>query len=276
MAQEPYVYNKPTMIAMTNAIKLKYSLIRYYYSELFILSLRGSGTFYKPLFFEFPEDDDASLANVNYNIMLGSALKVSINSGNLTQASTDFYFPAGWWCKLSGNTNSENCFESPAGGITKPYPSGLTDYQLHLREGYIVPMQDTSTKKFNTSVDLQTWPVDLHISGSPSEEADGTWFAQGRYVNDDGLTLNIQNNYNSYTFYAQYDGTQQINVRFGMDAMATNFFNSQTNCYFVNQNDNLGSLSFYNAKNLGINKSYDVTVVLSKGNSIKATTQIVI
>jgi hypothetical protein len=61
-----------------------------------------------------------------------------------------------------------------------------------------------------------------------------------------------------------------------MDAMATNFFNSQTNCYFVNQNDNLGSLSFYNAKNLGINKSYDVTVVLSKGNSIKATTQIVI
>jgi hypothetical protein len=87
-------------------------------------------------------------------------------------------------------------------------------------------MQDTTTKKFNTSKDLQSWPVDLHISGSPSEQADGTWFAQGRYINDDGLSLNIQNNFNSYTFYAQYDGTQQINVRFGMDSMATNFFNS--------------------------------------------------
>ena len=74
--------------------------------------------------------------------------------------------------------------------MIKNYPSGLTDYQLHLREGYIVPMQDTTTKNFNTSVDLQSWPIDLHVSGSQSEESDGTWFSQGRYINDDGVTLN--------------------------------------------------------------------------------------
>ena len=100
------------MDIMKTAIQRKYHLMRYYYSQVSQVSYANQTftTAYKPLFFEFPEDDEASLANVNYNIMLGSALKVSINSGNLTQASTDFYFPAGWWCKLSGNTNSENCF----------------------------------------------------------------------------------------------------------------------------------------------------------------------
>jgi len=85
-------------------------------------------------------------------------------------------------------------------------------------------MQDTTKNSFNTSVDLQKLPVDLHVSGSPSDSGDKTWYAQGRYINDDGLTLNIQNNYNSYTFYAQYDGASSITVRFGMDAQATNYF----------------------------------------------------
>ena len=93
-------------------------------------------------------------------------------------------------------------------------------------------------------------------------------YSQGRYANDDGLTLNIQNNYNSYTFYAQYDGTKTITVRFGMDAQATNFYNAASNCYAVNMNDNLASLAFYNAKNLGINNNFDVSVILTKGNSI--------
>jgi alpha-glucosidase (family GH31 glycosyl hydrolase) len=218
LPQEPYVFSKPAMAAMTNAIKLKYSMIRYYYTELFILSLRGQGTFFKPLFFEFPEDDEASMIDIEYNVMLGSALKLSINSGSISEKTTEYYFPAGWWCKLSGNTGNENCFKSPAGGTTKTYASGLTDYQLHLREGYIVPMQDATNKNFTTSVDLQQMPVDLHVAGSPSEEGDGTWFSQGRYVNDDGLSLNIVNNYNSYSFYAQYDGSKQITMRVGMDA----------------------------------------------------------
>ena len=41
---------------MQKAIFTKYSLIRYYYTQMMIMSLDGSGPFYKPLFFEFPED----------------------------------------------------------------------------------------------------------------------------------------------------------------------------------------------------------------------------
>jgi alpha-glucosidase len=59
-AQEPYVWSPTAQAHMRSAIKVKYSLIRYYYTSLFDLSTLGlGGTFYKPLFFEFPDDQNA-------------------------------------------------------------------------------------------------------------------------------------------------------------------------------------------------------------------------
>ena len=40
-------------------------------------------TVYKPLFFEFPEEEGA-FEDIANNVMLGSALKVSVNAKNLT------------------------------------------------------------------------------------------------------------------------------------------------------------------------------------------------
>jgi alpha-glucosidase (family GH31 glycosyl hydrolase) len=68
---------------MKDAIRLKYSLVRYYYTSLFDISTKGTGTFYKPLFFEFPEDNKA-FASIEFNPMLGSALKLSMNPESLT------------------------------------------------------------------------------------------------------------------------------------------------------------------------------------------------
>jgi alpha-glucosidase (family GH31 glycosyl hydrolase) len=110
VAQEPYVWSNTAMLAMTDAIKIKYALVKYYYTELFALSTKdGEGTFYKPLFFEFPEDYNAT-NRIDFNVMLGSALKLSINSGSIYNVTTDFYFPQGTWCRLLGNTKGENCF----------------------------------------------------------------------------------------------------------------------------------------------------------------------
>jgi len=84
--QEPYYYEDKEyekgvkyVDIMRNAILLKYSLVRYYYTSLFMVSTQDGGTFYKPLFFEFPEDLNA-YKDITYNIMLGKALKLSINS----------------------------------------------------------------------------------------------------------------------------------------------------------------------------------------------------
>jgi alpha-glucosidase (family GH31 glycosyl hydrolase) len=126
---------------MTSAIKTKYSLIRYYYSNLFDISVNGKGTFYKPLFFEFP-DDNAAYSDIVYNVMLGSALKLSINPESLSLRTKEYYFPAGTWCSIDGTEAIGSCFTS-ATGVKKNFTSTPVDYQLHIRAGYIVPMQDT-------------------------------------------------------------------------------------------------------------------------------------
>jgi alpha-glucosidase (family GH31 glycosyl hydrolase) len=56
-------------------------------------------TVYKPLFFEFP-DDAGAFSDVANNVMIGPALKTSINAKSVSQPTTDFYFPAGTWCSL--------------------------------------------------------------------------------------------------------------------------------------------------------------------------------
>ena len=88
--QEPYRFINDTIMngtvsitdLMRKSIYDKYSLIRYYYTQLFLLSQDNSanGAFYKPMFFEFPNLAGAYRANPSENIMLGSALKLSIKT----------------------------------------------------------------------------------------------------------------------------------------------------------------------------------------------------
>jgi hypothetical protein len=58
------------------------SLIKYYHTELTYLHMHG-GTFFKPLYFEFPNDGNTFDASQELNIMLGSAFKLGILSNQL-------------------------------------------------------------------------------------------------------------------------------------------------------------------------------------------------
>lgn len=44
-----------------------------------MVSYYTQGTFFKPMFFEFPEDPNAYI-DITQNVMVGEALKVSFNS----------------------------------------------------------------------------------------------------------------------------------------------------------------------------------------------------
>jgi len=64
-AQEPYVFNTTYFSGplsytsiMRHAMRVKYSLINYYYTEMNLIHETG-GAFYKPMFFNFPDDDMA-------------------------------------------------------------------------------------------------------------------------------------------------------------------------------------------------------------------------
>ena len=154
--------------------------------------------------------------------------------------------------------------------MNKNYPSDLTDYQLHLREGYLGPLQETlsqQAKAFNTTQDLQSQSVDFHILGSITDIATGKWQSAGRYINDDGLSLNITGNYNSYAIKAAFDGVDNITVNFEMKQTATLHLMPATGCYLVNQNDLLGGLFFYNAKALKLNDSFKMTIEYRDGKT---------
>ena len=71
------------MDLMKDAIFRKYNLMRYYYTQMSAVAY-GNETYqtaYKPLFFEFPEDA-GSYYDIANNVMIGSALKTSINVKN--------------------------------------------------------------------------------------------------------------------------------------------------------------------------------------------------
>jgi alpha-glucosidase (family GH31 glycosyl hydrolase) len=85
------------MEVMSKAIRIKYSLIRYYYSTFAHINEKG-GSFFRPLLFDWASDANAYI-DTHKNILLGKALKVSILAEDGTgKATTSYYFPEGRWC----------------------------------------------------------------------------------------------------------------------------------------------------------------------------------
>ena len=85
-AQEPYVFANDMYEQgvsytdiMRQAIRLKYSIIKYMYTHMFLLSANGGKPFYRPVFFDYPEDIQ-TIKDQKYNILLGDSLKLSICS----------------------------------------------------------------------------------------------------------------------------------------------------------------------------------------------------
>jgi len=57
------------------------------------------GSYFRPLFYDFP-DEVGAYEDQELNVMLGPSLKLSVQSGDLHAAQTDFYFPTGRWCEV--------------------------------------------------------------------------------------------------------------------------------------------------------------------------------
>jgi len=272
--QEPWVFADQIydlaityMEIMKKAMYTKHHLVRYYYTELTMLAREG-GTFFKPLFMEFPDDDGALNAPQELNIMIGEAAKLSINSNKLGKDTTGFYFPAGYWCDLLRKKGTETCFKSA--GETKTMSSKAYDAHLQLREGYIMPMQDgTKLGEDETKVrnikGLQAHPVDMHLL--PKCEA-GKCTAAGRYLNDDGEVLDQTGNVNIYTLDFSYDGSEGVEpaaMTFTVTqaAKATKAPNN-----IVNENDVLQSLHINNGAVLKFATAYTVTVTKADDTTV--------
>ena len=98
MGQEPYIWSDSTQQSMRHAIRWRYALLRYYYTQLFKTSVEG-GMFWKPMFFEFPSEPQA-YENVESNIMIGPAIKFSPLLKPGAVKSDVFLFTPGSWCNI--------------------------------------------------------------------------------------------------------------------------------------------------------------------------------
>ena len=142
-AQFPWSFkNEKIKNNIKNAIKLKYSLIRYYYTEIFKVSLLEKGGLFKPVFYSFPYDNN-SYENIIDRIMLGDAL-ILFPFFELNTNDKKVKFPFGNWNRFPNgnkiNFDNENMVVKLSGAHEHIH--------LFIRGGFIVPFQDCFGEKY--------------------------------------------------------------------------------------------------------------------------------
>lgn len=124
---DPFKFGPQQQYYMQDAIKLKYRLIPYHYTEMKLTNLYG-GAYLQPMYFEFPSDKNTfdglpAQSQRPNNFMLGPALKVSmLINGTVHDGTHDgtwsFYFPVEsgeygdtTWCSMLLIQNTSRCFK---------------------------------------------------------------------------------------------------------------------------------------------------------------------
>ena len=222
------------------ALDVRMALLRYYYTTMFEASKFG-GSFWRPLFFEFPEDDDA-LDDIEHTFMLGRALKITPILKPESESSTvSSYFPPnsrflqfGNYAVIQTGRDGENReFDSVMRDeSTNNKKRSITDILfpnndsgssndieqpeiplIHMREGTIIPFQEIEPAITSEEL-VKNKPTNIFIFPDENLNAQGTL-----YVDNDGIDLNtIQNRlYQYYRItssegmirFAQLDGIDQ-------------------------------------------------------------------
>jgi alpha-glucosidase len=194
-SQEPFLWAS-VADAAKRAMKIRYSLLPYLYT-LFYHAHTKADTVMRALAWEFP--DDPSLAVADRQFLLGPALLVTpvLNQG---ASSVDGVFPGigkgtRWFDWYGG---SEVIGVSPGANTTIPAPLG--HIPLHVRGGYVLPMQEPGY----TTTDSRkgAWGVLVAL--------DGEGGASGSLYLDDGYSL--QPNATTMVAFSAANGTLTASV----------------------------------------------------------------
>ena len=161
-----------TLLAAKKAIKLKYSLLRYTYTQIFMISLGIKGAYFKPVFFEFPEDDILfnEMNVLNSHIMLGDSL---LFIPNLSKLDSNYlgYFPNSNFNKFPEGNNFVEYIKDRSMGQFKELNGGYLDINIFLRGGKIIPYQNSD--KVSSTNDLRNKRTSLVINPDHNKQAKG-------------------------------------------------------------------------------------------------------
>ena len=143
--KEPWQFNQTMLTTSLKTLKFRYSMLKFYYS-LFIRS-RKIGTIFKPVFFEFSNDEELLNNEKIYNqqFMIGSELLVIPNLEE-NKIRINAYFPRSCWYDLR---NDEKFYQGAtiiSAGLNEIAP-------IFIREGKTIFLQNA--EKVENSFDLK-------------------------------------------------------------------------------------------------------------------------
>jgi alpha-glucosidase (family GH31 glycosyl hydrolase) len=176
IAQEPYAFDSNVTATSNLAIRTRYLLLNYIYTLMFTHAQNG-GVWFKPAFFEYPDDRNLSEIHSADNFMLGSDILVH---PVLTPSTTSIqaYFPLDYWYDFfSGQFVNSTISQTITLNTTLP-----DHIRMHVRGGSIIPtldLYDTVMNVMDLRMSTTTLIVALDVNGQ----------ADGRLIIDDGKSL---------------------------------------------------------------------------------------
>ena len=215
--QEPFAWEPDSLTLPSSmlALRMRYSLLRYYYTELFKISLGESGSFFKPVFFEYFSDDNA-YENVDESVLLGKNLILfpvfSDDTSNIT-----VYLPKDDWSVYpSGEIIKNKTEESGKISLSGNY----ANVNIFMRGGAIIPYQETFKKFVPNTYSLNNQYTELIVI--PDSE---NHLANGDIIIDDDDVYTLKNktyyyvkmNFNHDTLY--FNAVQEMGIDYNKNNM---------------------------------------------------------
>ena len=202
LSQEPWAFgdrsrygkrtdnNRPsegyTLHAAKIGIKMRYSLMRYAYTQLMKISLGEKGAYFQPAFFEFP-DDDILLNDMevqNSHIMVGDSIYF-IPCLSQEQYNYKGYFPNANFNSIVNFKSFYNYKDNTDKGEFLFLDGSMTAINAYILGGKIIPFQNTSNVL--NSKDLRYTSIILIIN--PNQKG----YAQGSVIYDNDSKDVIKN-----------------------------------------------------------------------------------
>ncbi len=131
-AKEPWAFGDQVEAWVKNIISLRYKLLPFFYTEFYNASKSGLPIM-RPMFLDFPNDDECYSRDAQYQFMIGDNLLVApVVSEN--ESFKKLYLPEGkwlnWWDSKVYEGNQWIIVDAP-----------MDEIPLFIREGGIIPMQ---------------------------------------------------------------------------------------------------------------------------------------
>ena len=161
-------------------INYRYSLLRYMYSQFFLISLNEKGSFFKPLMFEFPEEK-ASYEDIESKIMFGESFLLCTFYTPYEHLQK-FKLPKSYFNEYP---NGKSIIIPDQENNTIELSGNLDRLHIFLRGGFIVPYQNTFEKFILNSLKLREEKLNLIINPNELKQSKGILF----FDNDDINTI---------------------------------------------------------------------------------------